>query len=167
MLWTRCLLLVCALLLNACAGFEFGPRPTGKASIVIDLSQQRAYLYRGKTLAIESPASTGREGYNTPSGKFHVIDKELNHRSSIYGEYVRDGRVIVAGVDVRKNPRPAGTQFEGAPMPYFMRIVGGVGMHAGEVPHYPASHGCIRLPQRKARQFYEQAKVGTPVTIRR
>jgi lipoprotein-anchoring transpeptidase ErfK/SrfK len=167
MLSLRWLLLLCALLLNACAGFDFGARPTGKASIVIDLTQQRAYLYRGKTLALESKASTGREGYNTPAGKFHVIEKDLNHRSTIYGEYVANGRVVVPGVDVRKTPRPPGTQFEGAPMPYFLRIVGAVGMHAGEVPHYPASHGCIRLPQRYARQFYEQAKVGTPVTIRR
>jgi lipoprotein-anchoring transpeptidase ErfK/SrfK len=167
MLSLRWLLLLCALLLNACAGFDFGQRPTGKASIVIDLTQQRAYLYRGKTLALESKASTGREGYNTPAGKFKVMEKDLDHRSTIYGEYVANGRVVVPGVDNRKTPRPAGTQFEGAPMPYFLRIVGAVGMHAGEVPHYPASHGCIRLPQRKARQFYEQAKVGTPVTIRR
>jgi lipoprotein-anchoring transpeptidase ErfK/SrfK len=164
----RCLLFLSALLLNGCALTDFsGPRPTGRASIVIDLTAQRAYLYRGKTLMIESPASTGREGYDTPTGKFHVIQKDLDHRSTIYGEYVRDGSVVVPGIDNRKTPRPPGTVFEGAPMPYFLRIVGAVGMHAGEVPHYPASHGCIRLPPRKARRFFAEAKVGTPVTIRR
>ncbi len=171
MLSLRWLLVVSAVFLNGCALTDFpgfGPRSgTGPASIVIDLTTQKAYLYRGRTLVLESAASTGREGYATPTGKFHVIEKDLDHRSTLYGEYVQNGRVIIPGVDVRKQPRPSGTTFEGAPMPYFLRIVGAVGMHAGQVPRYPASHGCIRLPNRKARYFYDAARVGTPVTIRR
>lgn len=163
---TSLLLLLAALFLTACAGLD--PRSVpGKTSIVIDLSEQRAYLYRGKTLVIESYASTGREGYSTPTGKFSVIQKDRDHRSGLYGAYVANGRVIVPNVDVRKTRRPSGTVFEGAPMPYFLRIVGGIGLHAGHVPNYPASHGCIRLPEGDAREFFEVAKLGTPVTIRR
>lgn len=170
MLSLRWVVLLFAILLNGCALTDFsgfGPKPTGPASIVIDLTAQRAYLYRGRTLMLESVASTGREGYNTPTGKFRVIQKDLDHRSTIYGEYVQNGRVVMPGIDIRKTARPSGTTFEGAPMPYFLRFVGAVGMHAGQVPGYPASHGCIRLPQRKAKRFFAEVKVGTPVTIKR
>lgn len=170
MLSLRWLLVASVFLLNGCALSEFpgfGSRATGPASIVIDLTTQRAYLYKGGTLVLESPASTGREGYATPTGKFRIIQKDLNHQSTLYGEYVANGNVIIPGVDVRKQPRPPGTTFEGAPMPYFLRIVGAVGLHAGQVPRYPASHGCIRLPNAKARRFFDAAKVGTPITIRR
>ena len=170
MLSLRWFVVVSAVLLNGCALTDFpglGPRGTGPTSIVIDLTTQRAYLYRGRTLVLESVASTGREGYATPTGKFRIIEKDVDHRSTLYGEYVQNGMVIVPGVDVRKQPRPPGTTFEGAPMPYFLRIVGGVGMHAGQVPRYPASHGCIRLPNWKAKRFYAEARIGTPVIIRR
>ena len=80
----------------------------------------------------------------------------------------RPDRVIVKeNVDVRTDPKPAGTIFIGAPMPYFLRIVGGIGMHAGYLPGYPASHGCIRMPESKAKRFYEAARLGTPVTVKR
>lgn len=170
MLCLRWFVVLSAIFLNGCAITEyagFGPRATGPASIVIDLTAQKAYLYKGGALVLESPASTGREGYDTPTGKFRIIQKELDHRSTLYGEYVQNSTVIIPGVDVRKQARPPGTTFEGAPMPYFLRIVGAVGLHAGQVPHYPASHGCIRLPNAKARRFFEAAKVGTPVTIKR
>src|SRR5260370_41640900 len=68
--------------------------------------------------------------------------------------------------DVTKDPRPRGTVFRGAPMPYFLRIQGGIGMHAGYLPGYPASHGCIRLPKEMAVHFFQNAPVGTPVAIR-
>ncbi len=162
------LLAALAVFLNGCALTDFGYRSDvpGRASVVVDLSAQRAYLYKGRTLVLESVASTGREGFDTPTGKFRVIQKEIDHRSTLYGAYVANGRVVIANVDSRKTPRPSGTQYEGAPMPYFIRIVGGVGIHAGQVPRYPASHGCIRLPKWKARRFFDEVKVGTPVTIR-
>ena len=69
-------------------------------------------------------------------------------------------------VEVNKDPQPRGTIFRGAAMPYFLRIHGGVGMHAGYLPGYPASHGCIRLPEKMALQFFQNAAVGTPVEIR-
>ena len=68
-------------------------------------------------------------------------------------------------VELGKDPKPPGTHFKGAPMPFFMRIVGGVGMHAGYLPGYPASHGCIRMPQFMAENFFKSVSVGTPVTI--
>ena len=140
---------------------------TSGRSITIRLSDQRAFLYkRGEVVAI-SPASTGREGYNTPIGRHRVIAKDIDHRSSIYGAYVRNGQVVKAGVDVRKDPKPPGAVFVGAPMPYYLQIAPSYGLHAGHVPGYPASHGCIRLPARWAKRFYYAVKVGTPVQIYR
>ncbi|HEX7193756.1 MAG TPA: L,D-transpeptidase family protein [Chthoniobacterales bacterium] len=139
----------------------------GKPRIVIDLEQQRAYFYKGGKIVGISVVSTGREGYDTPSGEFRIIQKDLTHVSSIYGDYVdRSGQVVIENVDVTKDRRPRGTVFRGAPMPYFLRIHGGIGMHAGYLPGYPASHGCIRLPKEMAIHFFQNAAIGTPVAIR-
>jgi len=139
----------------------------GKPRIVIALDEQRAYFYRGNRTVGVSIVSTGREGYDTPSGEFHVTQKDLAHVSSIYGDYVdRSGQVVMENVDATKDPRPPGTVFRGAPMPYFLRIHGGIGMHAGYLPGYPASHGCIRLPKEMAVRFFENSAIGTPVVIR-
>jgi hypothetical protein len=144
-----------------------GARSSGKPRIVIDLEQQRAYFYRGSKVVGVSIVSTGREGYDTPSGEFRITQRDLTHVSSIYGDYVdRSGQVVMENVDVAKDPRPRGTVFRGAPMPYFLRIHGGIGMHAGYLPGYPASHGCIRLPKEMAVHFFQNAAVGTPVVIR-
>jgi lipoprotein-anchoring transpeptidase ErfK/SrfK len=140
---------------------------TSGRSIAVRLSDQRAFLYKRGELVAISPASTGREGYNTPVGRHHVISKDIDHRSSIYGAYVRNGQVVKAGVDVRKDPKPPGAVFVGAPMPYYLQIAPSYGLHAGHVPGYPASHGCIRLPARWAKRFYHAVKVGTPVQIYR
>jgi L,D-transpeptidase-like protein len=92
------------------------------ARIVIDLDAQRAYFYRGDKLVGVSIVSTGREGYNTPSGEFRVTEKDPTHVSSIYGDYVdSSGDVVMENVDVTKDSRPRGTVFRGAPMPYFLR----------------------------------------------
>jgi lipoprotein-anchoring transpeptidase ErfK/SrfK len=106
------------------------------------------------------------EGLNTPSGSFSIIQKDQAHVSSKYGDYVdADENVVVANVEAGKDPKPPGTHFKGASMPYFMRIVGGVGMHAGYLPGYPASHGCIRMPEFMAENFFRSVSTGTPVTI--
>jgi lipoprotein-anchoring transpeptidase ErfK/SrfK len=136
-------------------------------SIIVRLKQQKAYLYRDGNVVAVSTVSTGREGYNTPAGKYRVVQKDIDHRSTIYGAYVKNGRVVKANVNVKKDRKPAGAIFIGAPMPYFLRINGAVGLHAGHVPGYPASHGCIRLPPRQARRFYYAVEVGTPVFIYR
>ena len=140
---------------------------TAGRGIMIRLSDQKAFLYKHGELVAVSPASTGREGYNTPTGRHRVIAKDIDHRSSLYGAYERDGRVVVAGVDVRKDRKPPGAVFVGAPMPYYLQIAPSYGLHSGHVPGYPASHGCIRLPNRWAKRFYYAVKVGTPVWISR
>ena len=89
------------------------------------------------------------------------------HRSNLYGQYVdrSTGRVVNDDADVRKDSKPKGAKFVGAVMPYWMRVNGGIGMHQGYTPGYPASHGCIRLPAQMAQLFYQNAPVGTPVRI--
>ncbi len=140
----------------------------GRASVLVSLRAQRAYLYRGKELISEATISTGREGYGTPSGNFRVIRKDQDHRSSLYGDYVdNDGRIVKANVDVRKDSRPRGSHYVGASMPYFIEFLPGFGLHEGHRPGYPASHGCVRLSYWKARQFYYNTRIGTLVVIRR
>jgi len=133
--------------------------------IVVNLKEQQATLFhQGKVVAV-SPISSGREGKASPVGSFSVIEKDIDHRSSLYGNYVRDGKIVKVNVDIRKGGRPAGSKFEGVPMPYFLRFNGAYGLHAGNVPGYPASSGCIRLPQRHAKRFYDAVRVGTPVVV--
>lgn len=138
----------------------------GKPSIVINLSEQSAKFYKGGAQVGYAPVSTGREGYCTPTGTFSVIEKSRDHISSLYGDYVDSGgEVLVRNVDVNHDKCPRGAHFQGAPMPYFLRITNGVGMHAGYLPGYAASHGCIRLPHEAAEIFFGNAPLGTPVRI--
>lgn len=140
---------------------------SGNPRITIDLSAQRAYFYKGDELVTSSRVSTGKKGFGTPTGSFRITQKERTHRSTTYGKYVSaSGGVVDGDVDVRKDPKPEGASFLGASMPYFMRFNGPVGMHAGNVPGYPASHGCVRLPRSTAPLFYTNAPVGTPVVVR-
>jgi len=143
-----------------------GDNAGGSPSIKISLGEQRAYFYKSGVLVGVSQLSTGREGLNTPLGHFKIIQKDKDHASSIFGDYVDSaGNVVVPNVDATKDPRPPGTHFRGTPMPYFMRIVSGTGLHAGYLPGYPASHGCIRMPEFMAENFFKSVSVGTPVTI--
>ena len=143
-----------------------GDEMGGKPSVKISLGEQRAYFYKGGKLAGISQLSTGREGLNTPIGKFAIEQKDVNHVSTKYGDYVDAGdNVVKPNVELGKDPRPPGSHFKGAPMPFFMRIHGGVGMHAGYLPGYPASHGCIRMPEFMAEEFFKSVSVGTPVMI--
>jgi lipoprotein-anchoring transpeptidase ErfK/SrfK len=138
----------------------------GPPSIKIYLKEQRAYFYKADVLVGESQVSAGREGYNTPSGNYKIIQKDKDHASSLYGDYVdASGNVVQKDVELGKDPKPPGAIFKGAPMPYFMRIVGGVGMHEGYLPGYPASHGCIRMPGKMAETFFNNVDLGTPVQI--
>jgi L,D-transpeptidase catalytic domain len=138
----------------------------GSPKIVIRLGEQRAYFYKSGTLVGVSTISSGREGLNTVTGSFHIIQKDKDHVSSRFGDYVdRNGNVIQKEIDTQKDPKPPGAIYDGAKMPYFMRIVGGTGMHEGFLPGYPASHGCIRMPGFMAEAFFRNVSVGTPVTI--
>jgi hypothetical protein len=109
--------------------------------ILISISEQRLDVFGDHQLIGWSTISSGREGYPTPTGQFEVTEKDLNHHSNLY---------------------------HNAPMPYFLRLTdGGVGMHAGDLPGYPASHGCIRLPYEMARHLYQCCDSGTFVQILR
>jgi hypothetical protein len=143
-----------------------GDGVTGSPRIEIALGEQKLRYYRGGQLVGESPVSTGREGFQTVVGRFAICEKDLDHESSMFGDYVDAmGRVVQSDVDARKDPRPAGTRFDGADMRWFMRITGATGMHAGYLPGFPASHGCIRLPAGMAEIFFRETPMGTPVEI--
>lgn len=138
----------------------------GEPFIRIALGEQKAYFYKGGELVGVSAISSGREEFKTPSGRFKIIQKSKDHKSNLYGNYVdAHGNIIQKDVDVKKDPKPPGARFDGARMPYFMRVVGGVGMHEGFLPGYPASHGCIRMPGFMAEAFFRNVQVGTPVEI--
>jgi lipoprotein-anchoring transpeptidase ErfK/SrfK len=142
-------------------------RYSGRPSIVVNLREQEAYLYRGKNRSASSRISSGREGYRTPSGRFQVIRKDEDHRSTLYGDYVdASGQVVKANVDSRRDRKPQHSHFVGASMPYFLEFSPGYGLHQGYLPGVPASHGCIRMPYWKARQFYNVAHIGTPVVVK-
>jgi len=146
--------------------FWDGDGVAGSPRIKIDLGEQRAYFYKGSQLVGISLVSTGREGFSTPDGNFKIIQKSPNHRSNLYGDFVDSaGNVVVKDVDVTKDRKPPGTRFLGAEMPYFMRIHGGVGMHAGFLPGYAASHGCIRMPKLMAQTYFANVSIGTPVSV--
>ena len=114
-----------------------GPSPD-QLRLEISLALQRVALVKNGVPVYRTQCSTGRSGYSTKTGQFVITNKERNHRSTIYK------------VD----------------MPYFMRLSClDFGMHAGIVPNYPASHGCIRLPSEAARKFFSEIPIGTLVTV--
>lgn len=140
--------------------------------ILVKLGDQRAILLVGNEVAIDTPISSGKRAKMTPKGEFVIVQKDKDHRSNIYGNFVnRSGQVVRAGVSTRIDSAPSGTVFQGAPMKYFMRIgtklddYSAVGLHVGLLPGYPASHGCIRLPEDIAPLIFERVQRGTPVVI--
>jgi lipoprotein-anchoring transpeptidase ErfK/SrfK len=137
-------------------------------SIYISLGKQRAYFRVHDEIAVDSPISSGKRAGMTPPGNYRILEKDADHRSNIYGDFVnpRTGRVVRAGISTRIDSAPSGTVYRGAPMRWFMRLSpSGVGMHTGILPGYPASHGCIRLPEEIARLVYDRVRIGTPVTV--
>jgi len=114
-------------------------KPQGPLIISISIAQQRMRVYDANGLFAESPVSTGMPGHPTPMGVFSVIQKHKFHHSNIYS---------------------------GAPMPYMQRITwSGVAMHAGVLPGYPASHGCIRMPMAFAVKMWNWTKMGARVVV--
>lgn len=141
-------------------------------SVYISLGKQRAYLKVGDDVAIDTPISSGKPSRMTPRGSFLIVQKDADHRSSLYGAFVnKNNQIVRAGVSSAVDSAPSGTTFKGAPMLWFMRFGENMqshrpeGMHVGELPGYPASHGCVRLPKDIAPIIYGKVVVGTPVTI--
>lgn len=148
----------------------YGDELKGSISIDINLSEQTAYFKKGGVDAGWSYVATGIETHPTPTGSFRVTEKQKDKYSNLYGViYDKEGNVVMEGARVGRDKIPLGGQFDGASMPYWMRLTsGGVGLHAGIIPHpgYPASHGCIRLPEDMAETLFSYVVVGTPVRIR-
>ncbi|WP_291605259.1 L,D-transpeptidase family protein [Bradyrhizobium sp.] len=116
-----------------------GAKPHGPLIIAISIEKQKLKVYDSNGFFAESPVSTGMKGHSTPMGVFSVIQKHKFHRSNIYS---------------------------GAPMPYMQRITwSGVAMHAGVLPGYPASHGCIRMPMAFATKMWNWTRMGARVIV--
>jgi len=135
--------------------------------VIVSLSKQRLYLMVGDDVYIDTPISSGKRAGMTPTGRFTVLQKNPDHRSSIYGDFVdRNGRVVRSGISTKVDSAPSGTKYRGASMKYFCRLTwSGVGFHVGVLPGYPASHGCIRLPADIAPLVYQKVKLGTVAVI--
>lgn len=103
--------------------------PQGPVTLLVSLTEQRAYVYRNGIVIGVTTVSTGRPGKDTPTGVFTILQKQVDHRSTLYNS---------------------------APMPYMQRLTwDGVALHAGSLPGYPTSHGCVHLPMAFAKQLYE------------
>jgi len=115
--------------------------PEGPVLLVVSLATQRAVIYRNGIPIGITTVSTGRPGHVTPTGVFTVLQRQVEHYSSLYNS---------------------------APMPYMQRITwGGVALHGGNLPGYPASHGCIRLPHEFAQLLYGVTRLGMTVVVTR
>ncbi len=113
--------------------------PAGFVAIVVNLSDQRAYVYRNGVRIGVSTVSTGRDGYRTPTGVFTILQKDVDHHSSVYND---------------------------ASMPYTERLTwSGVALHAGGLPGYPSSHGCVHLPLAFSKLLFSITHLGTAVII--
>lgn len=116
-----------------------GVAPEGPVLLVVSLATQRAVIYRNGIPIGITTVSTGRPGYRTPTGVFTILQRHVEHYSSLYNN---------------------------APMPYMQRLTwGGVALHAGDLPGYPASHGCIRLPREFAKLLYGVTRLGMTVVV--
>ena len=139
------------------------------AKIEVDLSEQKARVYKTgggkKQLVIETQVSTGKSGYTTPTGSYRIQEKRVEKRSTLYGSWHDSSGAAVRSSGEASNPPAGGTRFVGSEMPYWMRVNGGIGMHVGYVPDYPASHGCIRVPSGVQPLIYSKVGLGTQVTI--
>jgi len=137
----------------------------GTPSVTIDLSEQKAFFYKSGKLVGVSKISSGDATHLTPTGTFKITQKNKNHRSNLYGDFVDQyDRPIVRDIAAKDTP-PPGLRFLGSSMPNFMRFNGGVGMHAGFLPGYPASHGCVRMPERMSEIFFNNVSNGTVVRV--
>jgi len=158
---------------RALGGKTYTPaNPSGPKKIYVDLSGQKAYVVKGDWIQAITRISSGRKAFPTPSGSYKVSQKVTNHRSNLYGDYVdASGKVVKADIDTRIDPAPEGATYRGASMPFFLRLreannrVHGVGFHAGFLPGYAASHGCIRLPYDMAQWLFQNTGEGTQVKI--
>jgi hypothetical protein len=113
--------------------------PAGPMTVIVHLPSQRAYVYRNGIRIGASTVSTGKAGHKTPTGVFTILQKNKDHKSNLYNN---------------------------APMPYMQRLTwDGIALHAGNLPGYPASHGCIRLPLEFSKLLFEASPMGMTVVV--
>jgi lipoprotein-anchoring transpeptidase ErfK/SrfK len=136
-----------------------------RTEVVINLTQQTAYLVENGQVTLVSPIASGKEGWATPTGRYHIINKDPNHTSADFGLVVDAYGGIVNPNATPGSFVPRGCHYMAAPMPYYMQFGKFFGMHAGYLPGYPASHGCVRMPHDLAAEFYSRVEVGTPVEV--
>ncbi len=144
-----------------------GDGVSGSPLVKINRDQQKAFFYKGNTLVGVSRISSGNEDHATPHGTYRITEKDKDHKSSAYGVFKdrASGMTTNDNVDIRTDKPKPSEIFYAAPMPNFMRINGGIGMHTGYLPGYAASHGCIRMPHQMSEKFFENVQVGTPVVV--
>jgi hypothetical protein len=147
--------------------YTWKPDPNQPISRVeVRIGEQKVYVYQGDSVAGESPITTGKPGHDTPTGHYSILVKDIDHKSNLYGVFLdANGHVIDGNAEANQTPPPGGV-YDSADMPYYLRIRDdGVGLHAGFLPGYPASHGCIRLPHAFAELLFSNVSVGTPVDV--
>ena len=136
-----------------------------RTRVIINLSEQRAYLIEGGKVSLISPIASGKPGWSTPTGHFSVISKDIDHHSQNFGEVI-DGSGRMANSNATPGTHvPPGSHYQPAPMPFYMEFSQAIGMHAGYLPGYPASHGCVRMPRDLAERFFERVNIRTPVKV--
>jgi len=139
--------------------------PEGTPHIEVDLKKQVARVYFDGKLVGQSPICAGRPGFETPVGEFQILSKRETHSSNLYGSWI-DQNGDFRGEANAGDKAPSGLRYAAAPMPHFMRISwDGVGFHAGFIQGFPASHGCMRLPEEMAAMFFKHIPKDTKVII--
>jgi lipoprotein-anchoring transpeptidase ErfK/SrfK len=146
-----------------------GSRIPGSPSVKIDLSEQKARIYKAGQEVGWTYVATGTTNHRTPTGSFRIMEKKADKRSNLWGIVQNSsGGTINSNARNGSSHIPKGGKFVGAPMPHWMRLTSsGIGMHGGPIPNpgSPASHGCIRLPYGMAEQLFAELPSGTPVTV--
>lgn len=150
--------------------FEWkGDGVEGAKSVKIDIDQQKAFLYRDGVEVGWTTVATGIYSHPTPTGQFKVLEKTVAKRSNLWGKiYNSNGKISVSDAKAGRDSVPEGGKFQGASMPYWMRLTGdGIGMHQGPIPRpgKRASHGCIRVHSGFVKTLYAFVDIGTPVAI--
>jgi lipoprotein-anchoring transpeptidase ErfK/SrfK len=133
--------------------------------VIINLSDQSVSLIEGGRTILVSPIASGKPGWSTPTGNFSIFNKDIDHLSRSFGLIVDPYGRVVNSSATPSTYVTRGNHYQPAPMPYFMEFSPAVGMHAGYLPGYPASHGCVRMPRDSAALFFQRVRIGTPVTV--
>lgn len=149
--------------------YEWNGKGRTATHVKVNIDEQKAHVFSGKDEIGWATVATGISKYPTPVGDFKVIEKVADKKSNLFGKaYNKDGKLVNSDAKMGRDSIPEGGRFEGATMPYYLRLTGdGVGMHAGPIPRpgHRASHGCIRMPRSFAPLIFASISVGTPVTI--